>query len=205
MSGPGRFWAPVVPVTLEGAAVRLEPLARRHFAELWDAAQDPELWRWTVSQPTTPEAMRAYLGEALAARDAGTALPFVIVAKDAAGGHVVGSTRFGNVAPAHGRAEIGWTWIAAPWQRTAVNTEAKWLLLRHAFETWGCSRVEFKTDGLNARSRAAIARLGATEEGVLRRHTYTADGRLRDTVYFSILADEWPAVAARLEARLARG
>jgi RimJ/RimL family protein N-acetyltransferase len=147
--------------------------------------------------------MREYLDTALVARDVGTAVPFATVARET--GEVIGSTRFGAIAPEHGRVELGWTWIARPWQRTAVNTEAKWLMLRHAFEVWGCTRVEFKTDGRNARSRAAILRLGATEEGVLRRHTRTAAGYLRDTVYFSILEDEWPAVSDRLQARLVRG
>jgi RimJ/RimL family protein N-acetyltransferase len=117
----------------------------------------------------------------------------------------VGSTRLANVEPAHRRAEIGWTWVAAPWQRTAVNTEAKLLLLGHAFDAMGCQRVELKTDALNARSRAAIARLGAVEEGTLRHHMITESGRVRDTVYFSILAGEWPAVRAGLEARLEGG
>jgi hypothetical protein len=121
-------------------------------------------------------------------------MPFVHV--EQAGGRVVGSTRYGNYAPEHARVEIGWTWIAGPWQRTAVNTEAKRLMFAHAFEVLGAGRVELKADALNERSRAAMHRLGAVEEGVLRRHMATASGRVRDTVYFSVLADEWPAVRA---------
>jgi RimJ/RimL family protein N-acetyltransferase len=117
---------------------------------------------------------------------------------------VVGSTRFCAIAPEHRRVEIGWTFVAAPWQRSAVNTEAKLLMLRHAFETWGCRRVEFKTNALNARSRAALLRLGATEEGTFRSHMVQPDGSRRDTVYFAIIDHDWPAVRARLETRLAR-
>jgi RimJ/RimL family protein N-acetyltransferase len=144
--------------------------------------------------------MRAYVAEALDEQARGASLPFATVVR--ATGAVVGSTRFGNLAPAHRRAEIGWTWLAAPWQRTAANTEAKLLQLGHAFEAWGCERVEFKTDALNERSRAALARLGAVEEGTLRHHLVTERGRLRDSVYYSVLAAEWPAVRDRLRARL---
>jgi RimJ/RimL family protein N-acetyltransferase len=188
------------PVTLEGAHVRLEPLGLPHLDALTAAGADPELWRWTLSDAATPERMRAYVEDALADRARGEALPFATV--DRATGTVAGSTRFGNVAPAHGRVEIGWTWLARPWQRTALNTEAKLLMLGHAFDAWGLGRVELKTDALNARSRAAILRLGATEEGTLRHHMTTASGRRRDTVYFSILAAEWPGVRARLTERL---
>jgi RimJ/RimL family protein N-acetyltransferase len=117
----------------------------------------------------------------------------------------VGSTRFGNIEPDHRRVEIGWTWIGRDWQRTAVNTETKLLMLTHAFETWGCVRVELKTDALNARSRAAILRIGAREEGTMRQHQVTESGRLRDTVYFSILDREWPEVKRGLEDKLRRG
>ena len=193
---------PLQPVTLVGDHVCLEPLTPSHLGALAAVALDPDLWTWTVSRVQTRDDLAAYIQTALDAQAAGTALPFVIVERR--GGTVAGSTRYGNVALEHGRLEIGWTWIGAPWQRTAVNTEAKRLLLRHAFETLGVRRVEFKTDARNARSRRAIAALGAQEEGTLRQHTVTASGFLRDTVYFSILADEWPAVDARLAARLAR-
>jgi RimJ/RimL family protein N-acetyltransferase len=127
-------------------------------------------------------------------------LPFAIVEK--ATGRAIGSTRYGNIDRTHHRVEIGWTWVAREWQRTAMNTEAKYLLLRHAFETLGCMRVELKTDSLNERSRAAILRIGAREEGTFRNHMITASGRIRHTVYFSIIDSEWPAVKVHLEARL---
>lgn len=189
------------PVTLAGRHVRLEPLSPGHVPALCEVGLDPELWRWTLAVIRTPEEMRAYVATALRERDEGRALPFATV--DVASGRPIGSTRFGNVGMADGRVEIGWTWVARPWQRTPANTEAKYLMLRHAFETLGCVRVELKTDALNARSRAAILRVGAREEGVLRKHMRSQGGRMRDTVYFSILDDEWPAVKAALEARLA--
>jgi RimJ/RimL family protein N-acetyltransferase len=189
-------------VTLAGRHVRLEPLSPEHVPALCEVGLDPELWRWTLTVIRTPEEMRAYVETALRERDEGRALPFATV--DAESGRPIGSTRFGNVSMADGRVEIGCTWVARPWQRTPANTEAKYLMLRHAFETLGCVRVELKTDALNARSRAAILRVGAREEGVLRKHMRSQGGRMRDTVYFSILDDEWPAVRAGLEARLAR-
>lgn len=144
--------------------------------------------------------MRDYIGSALVAQAAGTAMPFATVER--ASGRVVGSTRFMNIDVANRRVEIGATWIAKPWQRSAINTEAKYLMLRHAFETLKCIRVELKTDALNQRSRQAILRIGAREEGVLRQHMVTWSGRLRDSVYFSILDSEWAGVKADLEARL---
>jgi N-acetyltransferase len=191
------------PVALEGERVRLEPLAEAHLPGLVEVGLDPELWRWTVSRVLTPEQMRGYVAAALAERDAGRALPFAIVERG--GGRVVGSTRYLALAPADRRLEIGATWLARRWQRTAVNTEAKYLLLRHAFEALGCLRVELKADALNERSRAAIRRLGAVEEGTLRQHMITEDGRLRDTVYFSVLHTEWPEVKRRLAERLSGG
>ena len=188
------------PVTLEGRYVRLEPLSLHHLDGLAEVGLDSDIWRWTTSIVRTREEMLAMIEEAAAARERGLAIPFATVER--ASGRPVGSTRFGNIDPANRRVEIGWTWIAPPWQRTAINTEAKLLMLRHAFEALGCIRVELKTDALNARSRAAIARLGATEEGTLRRHAITATGRVRDTVYYSILEEEWPDVRARLERRL---
>lgn len=194
--------APMVvrPVTLEGAIVRLEPLAMAHHAALWEVAKDHELWRWTATDIRTPEDLTRYMEHALAEQAAGRALPFATIAKEV--GRPVGSTRFGNIDPLNRRAEIGWTWIGGAWQRTAINTEAKLLMLTHAFETWGCIRVELKTDARNQASRAAIARLGAREEGIMRKHMITQTGRVRDTVYYSILDDEWPSLKARLEARL---
>ena len=191
----------LAPVTLAGAHVRLVPLSLDHVAALCRVGLDPELWRISTSVIATEGDMRRYVEQALAWQAAGTALPFATTL--AADGTVVGSTRLANYAPRDRRVEIGWTWIGTPWQRSAVNTEAKLLLLGHAFDTLGCIRVELKTDALNARSRAAILRLGATEEGTLRRHMITESGRVRDSVYFSIVDEEWPGVRAGLRARLA--
>ena len=191
----------IQPVLLEGQVVRLVPLTRDHHAALCAVGLDPELWRWTTQVVTTPQQMAAYVEAALTDQTLGTALPFATCLRDS---RVIGSTRFGNIDRANRRVEIGWTWIARPWQRSAVNTEAKYLMLRHAFEHWGCLRVELKTDALNQVSRQAILRLGAQEEGVLRKHMITETGRIRDTVYFSILDTEWPSVRGRLQALLAR-
>jgi RimJ/RimL family protein N-acetyltransferase len=146
--------------------------------------------------------MTGYIQTALDAQAAGVALPFATV--HIASGQVIGSTRYMNIDRANRRVEIGSTWIARPWQRTAVNTEAKYLMLRHAFETLGCIRVELKTDVLNQRSRNAILRIGAREEGILRQHVITWSGRLRDSVYFSVLDAEWPGVKRDLERKLSR-
>lgn len=191
----------LVPVVLEGRHVRLEPLTHAHFDDLVEVGLDPEIWRWTTERALSPEELRAWIDRALAMRDTGTAVPFATVALPH--GKAIGGTRFATYSPSDRRVEIGWTWIAPAWQRTAVNTEAKYLMLRHAFEELGCIRVELRTDVNNARSRAAILRIGAKEEGILRRHSTTASGRVRDTIYYSILDDEWPSVKAGLEARLA--
>src|SRR5204862_4098764 len=146
-------------------------------------------WRWNPSQVIrTPEDMRGYIETALQQQAAGQSLPFATI--DTASGHAVGSTRYANIDTVNCRLEIGYTWIAPPWQRTAVNTEAKFLMLRHAFETWGCLRVQLKTDSLNERSRNAIARLGAQQEGILRNHMRTHTGRMRHSVLFSIIDSE---------------
>lgn len=191
----------VEPVTLEGRHVRLEPLTLGHVEALARVGLDPELWRWIPTPVMTVAEMREYVELALREQHRGSAVPFAIVHR--ASGEVVGSTRYGNIVAEHHRLEIGWTWYAVPHQRTAANTEAKLLLLAHAFEALGATRVEFKTDALNVPSRTAIARLGAVEEGTFRKHMHTASGRFRDTVYFSILDTEWPAVKARLTAKLA--
>jgi RimJ/RimL family protein N-acetyltransferase len=188
------------PVTLEGRSVRLEPLAASHHTALCEVGLDAELWRLIPYRVSTADEMRDYIGSALGAQAAGTAIPFATVER--ASGRVIGSTRFMNVDAANRRVEIGATWIAKPWQRTAINTEAKYLMLRHAFETLGCIRVELKTDAFNQRSRQAILRIGAREEGMLRQHMVTWSGRLRDTVYYSILDSEWPGVKANLEGKL---
>ena len=190
------------PITLEGRYVRLEPLAPAHHAALCAVGLDEELWRWTTASVGTPEEMRAYIETALEEQARGTALPFVTVWK--ATGQPVGSTRFGNVDLLNRRLEIGWTWVARAWQRTPVNTEVKYLMLRHAFETLGAIRVEFKTDSLNERSRRALLRLGAAEEGTMRNHMITSTGRFRHSVYFSIIDSEWLGVRAALEDKLAR-
>jgi RimJ/RimL family protein N-acetyltransferase len=191
----------LTPRPLEGPNVRLEPLDLGHMDGLCEAGLDPELWRLTVSQIRTRADMQGYVEEALADQRAGIALPFATVWRET--GRVIGSTRFGNASPPNRRVEIGWTWLARPWQRTGANTEAKYLMLRHAFERWGCIRVELKTSALNQRSRAAILRIGAHEEGILRHHMINQDGSLRDSVFFSLLADEWPEARRRLEAMLA--
>jgi RimJ/RimL family protein N-acetyltransferase len=192
----------VHPITLEGRYVRLEPLRLSHHAGLCAVGLDEELWRWTTTRVRTPLEMRAYIETALREEAAGLALPFVTSEKATA--RVVGSTRFANIDRVNRHVEIGWTWVGRDWQRTFVNTEAKYLMLRHAFETWGCIRVEFKTDSLNERSRNALLRIGAKEEGTFRNHMIVHDGRLRHTVYFSIIDSEWPAVKANLEEKLSR-
>ncbi|HEX8829624.1 MAG TPA: GNAT family protein, partial [Longimicrobium sp.] len=173
-----------------------------HVPALWEAANEEEIWRWTLNQIRGEDDVRRYVREALEKQAAGVAIPFVTT--EAATGQVIGSTRYHNIDAENRRVEIGYTWIAGPWRRTPVNTEAKYLMLRYAFETLCCVRVELRTDALNTRSRNAIVRLGATEEGILRKHMRTESGRFRDTVYFSILDDEWPAVKQRLEEQLAR-
>ena len=190
----------VAPVILEGRHVRLEPLSAEHTAGLAEIGLDEELWKWIPNPVRTREEMRAYVQTALSEQANGSALPFALIER--ASGRTIGCTRYGNIERAHYRVEIGWTWVARPWQRSAINTEAKYLLLRHAFETLKCIRVELKTDSLNDRSRTAILRIGAREEGTFRNHMITASGRIRHTVYFSILDAEWPDVKSRLESKL---
>jgi RimJ/RimL family protein N-acetyltransferase len=190
----------VAPVILEGRHVRLEPLSAEHTAGLAEIGLDEELWKWIPTPVRTGEEMRAYVQNALSEQANGSALPFALIER--ASGRTIGSTRYGNIERAHYRVEIGWTWVARQWQRSAINTEAKYLLLRHAFDTLKCIRVELKTDSLNNRSRTAILRIGAREEGTFRNHMITASGRIRHTVYFSILDSEWPDVKSRLESKL---
>lgn len=192
----------LAPVTLEGTHVRLEPLSPTHEEPLLAAAADGELWNLTVTTVPSRATIGSYLATAFAAQAAGRELPFVI--RDRARDRIVGTTRFRNIELAHRRLEIGSTWLGASAQRTAINTEAKLLLLTHAFDVLGCNRVELVTDFLNTRSRAAIARLGAKQEGILRAHMVMPDGRLRDSVYFSIIAPEWPEVRTRLAQKLQR-
>jgi RimJ/RimL family protein N-acetyltransferase len=197
------FQLQIAPVTLEGQHTRLEPLTLAHDVALVGAAGDGELWNSVVTVVPSRDTVTDYIQEALTAQARGSELPFVIVQK--ATGKVVGTTRFYEILPPQRNAAIGYTWVAASAQRTAVNTEAKLLLLTHAFEHWQLVRVEFITDVLNEQSRAAILRLGAKQEGILRNHLIMPNGRIRDSVCFSIIAEEWPEVKAHLGARLERG
>ena len=192
----------LTPLTLAGRHVRLEPLARGHVDELAAAAADGELSRLWYTGVPAPDAAAAWVEAALAMRENEGALPFVVRAL--ADGCIVGSTRYFHVEAAHRRLEIGHTWYAQRVQRTAVNTECKLLLLTHAFEALGCIAVEFRTHFFNFASRAAIARLGAKQDGILRNHQRLPDGTLRDTVVFSIIAGEWPAVKRHLAFQLER-
>jgi RimJ/RimL family protein N-acetyltransferase len=192
----------IAPVTLTGRFVRLEPLTEAHFEALAKYAYEPGIFRWFPVQANTPEALRTNIRGALDAQKAGTALPFATVRLNDDGGAVVGSTRFMNISAADGRMEIGSTWIGLPHQRSVVNTEAKLLMLRHAFETLGALRVELKTHEKNEKSRNAIVRLGAQYEGMHRNHTLMHDGTMRNTAWYSIIETEWPAVQARLEAKI---
>ena len=190
------------PLELVGDSVRLDPMTPAHLEALVMAGCYPELWTWTSTTADTREGMADYVAAAMRDRDAGVAMPFVTI--DKASGRVIGSTRFGNIDLSNRRVEIGWTWITPSFQRTRVNSEAKFLMLRHAFEVWKCVRVELKTDALNEKSRKAMERIGAKEEGILRQHMITWNGRLRDSVYYSILDTEWPGVREKLLGFLAR-
>ena len=192
----------IEPVTLNGQVVRLEPLTPEHLPGLIAVGLDSEIWRWMPLTIQTPGEMRSYLESALEKMSAGTEMPFATIER--ASGQVVGGTRYMNLDAPNRRVEIGFTWLAPAWQRTAINTEAKLLMLAHAFNTLGALRVEFKTDSLNERSRAALAGIGATEEGTFRNHMVTHTGRRRHSVYFSVIEEEWPRVRQHLEARLAR-
>jgi RimJ/RimL family protein N-acetyltransferase len=190
------------PVILEGSHVRLEPLSESHHDALCAVGLDPELWRWIPIQVLDRDQMMTFIRRELAEQAQGTSIPFATV--DRSTKNVIGATRFMNIDAANKRIEIGSTWIAKPWQRTAINTEAKYLMMRYAFETLGCNRVELKTDSLNTESRNAILRIGAKQEGILRQHMTTWSGRLRDTVYFSVIAPEWPDVKLALEAKISK-
>jgi RimJ/RimL family protein N-acetyltransferase len=187
-------------VTLEGRIVRLEPLRSEHEQRLWLASRDPQSWRWlNVVQPQTRGEWTEWLDQALGAAAAGTEIPFVTFCR----GEVVGSTRFLALRPEHRSIEIGWTWLHPSAWGTGANVEAKFLQLRHAFEEWSCRRVEFKTDASNERSRGALDALGATFEGVHRKHMLVRGGENRDSAWFSVTDDDWPRVRGILEARLA--
>ncbi|HUQ48417.1 MAG TPA: GNAT family protein [Gemmatimonadaceae bacterium] len=190
------------PVTLDGDRVRMEPMTEEHLDALVLAGGFDELWLLTAVNAAKREDMKAYMDAALADAAKGTALPFVTIDKES--GRVIGSSRFGNIDPPNRKVEIGWTWITPAFQRTHVNSEAKLLMMTHAFEVWNCVRVELKTDVLNMKSRNAMLRIGAIEEGVLRRNQLTQRGRYRDSIYFSVLDTEWPAVKERLQGFIAR-
>jgi RimJ/RimL family protein N-acetyltransferase len=191
----------IEPVTLTGNIVHLEPLQLKHAPELFSASQYPDLWRWMPNNPSTsPEAMERWITSALQEEEAGTVQAFVIV--ELKTGRIVGSTRYLNIVPADRGLEIGATWLVPDAQRTGVNTECKYLLLRHAFEVYGAIRVQFKTHHKNFKSQQAIERLGAVKEGILRNAKIMPDGSYRHSVYYSILEDEWPQVKANLEAKM---
>ncbi len=186
------------PVSLHSNLVRLEPLRREHTEELSRVGLHPELWRLQPEPIDSEAAMQAYVELALAAQAAGSALPFVII--EQATGQIIGTTRYMDIALPHRRLEIGATWLTPLRQRSGANTQAKFLLLQHAFETLGMIRVVFKTEATNEASRRAILRLGGKEEGLFRKHLTARNGRLRDMVYYAILDDDWPQVKKHLQA-----
>lgn len=190
-------------LVLEGSRVRLEPLEASDADRLFEIGNDPEIWRWTTSDIESRDDMVRYIDEALSASARGEAVPFVTI--DKVSGEVAGSTRFGHIDRENRKVEIGWTWLAKKFQRTHVNTEAKFLMLTHAFEVWECVRVEILTDVNNAVSRKAIRRLGAKEEGILRKHMVLPGGRIRDTVVHSIVDSEWNDIKRRLTEVLKAG
>ncbi len=191
----------VEPVLLQGEFVRLEPMRVDHLPALCRVGLDPSLWELTANIVKDEGDLERYVRSALADQMLGKAVPFVTIERES--GTVVGSTRFGNIDTANRKTEIGWTWINPKWQRTVINTEAKLLMLTHAFEVWKCIRVEFKTDIKNERSRNAMKRIGCVEEGVLRNHMITESGRFRDSIYLSIIESEWAKVKEDLMSKLA--
>lgn len=193
---------PVLPVTLARGPIRLEPLTADHAAGLAGAAADGELWKIRVTSVPEPDATSSYIQTALRMQAEGHRLPFVVL--DAATGQVLGSTSYHDIVPAVQRLEIGYTWLAASRQRSAINTTAKLLLLQHAFDTLGAKLVGWRTDNYNFASQRAIERLGARKDGVLRHHALRRDGTVRDTVMYSLTAGEWPEVRAHLEYLLAQ-
>jgi RimJ/RimL family protein N-acetyltransferase len=190
-------------VVLTGRRVRLEPLSLDHLDDLVTVGADESIWALTIARPTDRSGIETWIRSALAAGIAGTDVPFATI--DLAGGRAIGSTRFMSIVPDHRRLEIGWTWVGREFQRTGANREAKLLQLSHAFEDLGANRVEFKTDARNEISRAALLGLGATFEGIFRNHMIMPSGPLRDSAWYSVVAEEWPAVKTRLVASLERG
>jgi N-acetyltransferase len=192
----------IEPVTLTGRIVRLEPLSLDHVPGLAEVGLDPAIWRWTIARPRSMADLRDWADTTLRARAAGAEFPFATI--DAATGRPIGSSRYLNIALEHRRLEIGWTWLAPAWQRTGANREAKLLMLTHAFEVLGCRRVEFKTDSNNEPSRTALLGIGATFEGIFRKHMVMPGDGVRHSAWYSVIDDEWPAVKARLEESLRR-
>jgi N-acetyltransferase len=192
----------IAPFSLEGTYVRLEPLRPEHASLLWEIAKNHlhELFQWIPYRLQSEQDFLDFNRQVLGEQERGLSLPLATFERSSS--QIVGTTRYMNMDLANRKVEIGSTWIAPQWQRTVINTEAKYLMLRHAFETWKCLRVELKTDGMNQRSRQAILRLGAKEEGTLRKHMLTWNGRQRDSVYFSILDSEWPEVKKDLQRKL---
>ncbi|HTC58434.1 MAG TPA: GNAT family protein [Candidatus Sulfotelmatobacter sp.] len=192
----------VAPITLQGSVVRLEPIRHEHAEIFWEIAKDDldDIFQWIPYRVKTPEDFQNLVEKIFDEQQRGESVAFATV--EVGSGQVIGSTRFMNIDRVNRRVEIGSTWIVPARQRTAVNTEAKFLMLRQAFEVWKCMRLELKTDALNQKSRNAILRLGAKEEGTLRKHLITWTGRVRDSVYFSILDTEWPEVKSALEQKL---
>jgi RimJ/RimL family protein N-acetyltransferase len=190
------------PVTLHGRVVQLAPLSLDHVPALAEVALDPAVWRWTRDQPTSEAELRDYVERALAVAATGREVPFVQLER--ATGRPIGSTRFLNISPDDRRLEIGYTWLGRRFWGHGRNPDAKRTLLAHAFDDLGAHRVEFKTDALNGRSRAALRAIGATEEGVFRRHALTSGGRVRDSAYYSVIWEEWPRVRDHLDALIER-
>jgi RimJ/RimL family protein N-acetyltransferase len=192
----------IAPFSLKGAHVLLEPLRSEHAPMLWEIVKEhlEDMFRWIPYRLESLQDFEAFNRQVLDEQQRGLSIPFATFERSS--NRVVGTTRYMNMDMPNRKLEIGSTWIAPPWQRTVINTEAKYLMLRHAFESWNCLRVELKTDSMNQRSRQAILRLGAKEEGTLRKHMLTWNGRQRDSVYFSILDTEWPGVKAELERKL---
>jgi RimJ/RimL family protein N-acetyltransferase len=187
---------------LEGRQARLEPLSRDHLNGLADVGLEPAIWRWMPFTMSSREDLAGFIDTALAGQAAGREQAFATIERSS--GRVVGSTRYLNIEPAHRRLEIGYTWLAPAWQKTAINSDAKLLMLDHAFAELGANRVEFKTDARNEPSRNALLGIGATFEGIFRRHMIVQQGQLRDSAYFSIIVDEWPSVRQHLAQRVER-
>lgn len=187
-------------ITLQGNAVKLLPMETSQLDGLWEAGNNKSIWEFTSSKVRSKDEMKKVIEAAMAEREKGTQIPFVVYDKKT--GNIVGSTRFLDISEAHKSLEIGWTWYSPKYWRTRVNTETKLLMLQFAFEKMEVNRVQFCTDSRNVRSQTAIARLGAQKEGVLRKHRIIADGYVRDTVVFSILKEEWPQIKKELQEKL---